>query len=115
MRIQLDFDEVGIKLIDDLKTQTGIRTHKDLFNNALTILSWAVHQRRNGRIIASLDEENENYRELQMPVLSSAAASGEQARIMESVARERKGSEQRIQEAIEKAEKAAAKTKTHSA
>jgi hypothetical protein len=74
MRIQLDLDPPGVKMIEELKRQTGIKTHKDLFNNALTILSWAVRQRMAGRTVASMDEQSENYRELQMPVLTHAAS-----------------------------------------
>ena len=66
-------DEKGARTIERLKEQTGVKTHKDLFNNAVTLLDWAVKQRQKGRIIASMDETEENYRELQMPVLQYAA------------------------------------------
>ena len=74
MRIQLDLDPQGVKMIEELKRQTGIKTHKDLFNNALTILTWAVQQRMAGRTVASMDEQTEKYRELQMPILTHAAS-----------------------------------------
>lgn len=74
MRIQLDLDEVGMKLLDELKTATGSKTHKELFNNAITLLDWAISQRQSGRIVASLDESNKNYKELQMPALEYAAS-----------------------------------------
>jgi hypothetical protein len=73
MRIQLDLDESGVRMLDRLKEATGSRTHKELFNNAITLLEWAVNQRQHGRIVASLDESDENYRELQMPALENAA------------------------------------------
>ncbi len=73
MKIQLDFDEQGARTIERLKEQTGVKTHKDLFNNAITLLEWAVNQRQKGRIITSTDEAEENFRELQMPVLEYAA------------------------------------------
>jgi hypothetical protein len=73
MRIQLDFDEKGAKTVERLKEQTGLKTHKDLFNNALTLLDWAVSQRQKGRIVASMDEVEKNYKELQMPSLEYAA------------------------------------------
>jgi hypothetical protein len=73
MRIQLDLDDVGVGVLERLKEATGARTHKELFNNAITLLDWAVKQRRDGRIIASLDERTENYRELQLPALENAA------------------------------------------
>jgi len=74
MRIQLDIDEGGSQLLERLKEQTGLRTHKDLFNNSITILDWAVRQRLSGRIVASLDEATQSYREFDMPALSYAAS-----------------------------------------
>jgi hypothetical protein len=74
MRIQLDLDEVGMKLLDELKAATGSKTHKELFNNAITLLDWAISQRQSGRIVASLDESSKNYKELQMPALEYAAS-----------------------------------------
>lgn len=69
MRIQLDLDDAGIEMVDELKRLTGSRTYKDLFNNALSLLDWAVQQRIQGRKIASMDTRNENWRELVMPAL----------------------------------------------
>ncbi len=74
MRIQLDMDNEGMRWIEELKGATGLKTHKDLFNNSLTLLDWAVQQRQEGRIIASLDERNKDYKELQMPALERAAS-----------------------------------------
>jgi hypothetical protein len=73
MRIQIDLEKSGIEQLDKLKEATGVKTHKDLFNNAITLLDWAVKQRQQGRIVASMDETNENYKELQMPALEYAA------------------------------------------
>lgn len=73
MRIQLDLDEPGVERLNELREKTGIRTYKELFNNAITLLDWAVRQRQEGRIVASLDETNMNYKELQMPALEAAA------------------------------------------
>ena len=80
MRIQLDLDPQGVEIIQELKQNTGLRTHKELFNTAITVLHWAVEQQLKGRIVASLDEESENYRELQMPALDRAAALGKSRR-----------------------------------
>ena len=73
MRIQLDLDEEGMNLVERLKTATGSKTYKELFNNALTLLDWAIRQRHEERKIGSFDEQNKNYRELQMPALEHAA------------------------------------------
>ncbi len=74
MRIQLDFDDQGVATLNRLKFLTGLKTHKDLFNNALTLLHWAIEQLAQGRLVASVDEGHENYRELQMPALQHAAS-----------------------------------------
>lgn len=74
MRIQLEFDEQSMRLLERLKQETGLNTHKELFNNALTLFDWAVRQRQQDRIIASMNEETRDYKELQMPALEYAAS-----------------------------------------
>lgn len=69
MRIQIEIDPRGVELLDRLRSATGLTTHKDVFNNAVTIFNWAVQQRAAGRVIASMDENSHNYKELSMPVL----------------------------------------------
>ncbi len=73
MRIQLDLDDAGIELVDELKQLTGSRTYKDLFNNAITLLDWAVRQRTEGRRITSVDVHDGDCRELVMPALHPRA------------------------------------------
>jgi hypothetical protein len=51
-----------------------IETYKELFGNALTILHWAVHEVEKGRVLGSIDEKNETYKELAMPILQTIAA-----------------------------------------
>lgn len=74
MRIQLDLDEASAKWLEELKEATGSKTYKEFFNNAITLLDWAIRQRHSGRIVASLDEASKNYKELQMPALERAAS-----------------------------------------
>jgi hypothetical protein len=74
MRIQLDLDDAGIELVDELKHLTGSRTYKDLFNNAIALLDWAVRQRTEGRRITSVGARGEESRELVMPALQQRAA-----------------------------------------
>ncbi len=59
--------------IERLMAECGIETKKDLFNNALTLLRWAVRESRKGHAIASVDEESGKFRELQMPILAAVA------------------------------------------
>jgi hypothetical protein len=76
MRIQIVVDDSYREILDDLKRMTGLSQWQDLFNEMITLFNWAVRQRLEGRIIASMDEKEENYRELQMPSLERAAAYG---------------------------------------
>ena len=73
MRIQIEVDEAGSRILEEIKQKTGLSTYKEIFNNSVTLLEWAVKQRVQGRAIASLDERSKNYIELQMPTLEEAA------------------------------------------
>jgi hypothetical protein len=74
MRIQIVVDDTYKSMLDELKQITGVTQWQDLFSDAITLYNWAVQQRLQGRTIASMDEKEENYRELQMPSLERAAA-----------------------------------------
>jgi len=78
MRIQIEVDESGARVLDEIKQSTGLSTYKEIFNNSITLLEWAVKQRIEGRTIASLDERSKNYKELQMPPLEAAARRAKQ-------------------------------------
>jgi hypothetical protein len=73
LRVQLELDERRKDQLCSLERLTGLKTHTDLYDVALTLLDWSVQQRCEGRIIASLDEKNMTYKELQMPALEYAA------------------------------------------
>jgi len=73
MKIQLDFDAKGKEILDCLLKKTDSKTYKDLFNCSLTLLDWAIKQRVEGRHLASVDENNQTYRELLMPAIEAAA------------------------------------------
>ena len=73
MRVQIAMDEVGVGRLAWIKRQTGCSTLKEVFNNAITLLLWAVRQRMAGLTIAAIDEEKDEFRELQMPALDHAA------------------------------------------
>lgn len=74
MRIQIVVDENYREMLAELKRATGLSQWQDLFNESITLLNWAVRQRFERRMIVSMDEKDENYRELQMPSLERAAA-----------------------------------------
>jgi hypothetical protein len=80
MRLQLELSEARVRVLDALMEDCGITTRKDLFNNALAMLEWAVKERKRGNIIASVNENEQKYRELQMPIFAEIAASESQER-----------------------------------
>lgn len=71
MRIQFELSQEDADELKSLMKDAGISTHKELFNNALTLLYWAVKQVKDDRIVASVDEKNEKYEELQMEIFDN--------------------------------------------
>lgn len=72
-RFQVDLCSTQMINLDHLMHTCGVSTKKDLFNNALTILEWAVERIHVGDKIVSLNVDKGHYVELQMPVLRHAA------------------------------------------
>jgi hypothetical protein len=72
MRIQIEVDENGVQVLNAIKQATGLSTYKDIFNNAVTLFEWAIRQRVDGRVIASLDERTKRYKEMTMPALEES-------------------------------------------
>jgi hypothetical protein len=75
VRIQFELPKDKADELETLMRDAGVGTKKELFNNALTLLKWAIKETRRGNAIASIDEKNGKYRELQMPILESPRAS----------------------------------------
>ncbi len=74
VRIQLELPEEQVHALDKLMEKINLRTRKDLFNNALTLLEWAVKEKSAGRTIASIDDESKRVKELLMPILEGVPA-----------------------------------------
>jgi hypothetical protein len=69
MRVQLIVSEAQQSMIDTLREQIGAATIKEVFNNALTLLNWAVRQRLEGLEICAINESKNVHKELQLPAL----------------------------------------------
>jgi hypothetical protein len=69
MRVQLVVSEAQQSMIEALRKQMGVATVKEVFNNALTLLNWAVRQRQEGSAICAINESKNVYKELQLPAL----------------------------------------------
>lgn len=74
MRIQLELPEENVKEIKALMEEAHIDTYKELFSNALSLLHWVVQEVKRGRVIGSIDEEQDKYKELVMPLLQNVAS-----------------------------------------
>jgi hypothetical protein len=65
--------------LDQLMAECGIHTRVELINTALNVLEWAIEERKNGRIIASVDEANMRFKELMIPAFSAVRAAQRRA------------------------------------
>jgi hypothetical protein len=72
-RVQLDLTSDQLLELEALMDRLGIKTKKDLFNNALMLLDWAARERQAGRIIASVDEQQDRYKQVMLPALERMA------------------------------------------
>lgn len=75
-RVQLDLSVSEIERLNWIMNVCDLSSRKDLFNNALTLLEWAVKEVSEGRKIASFDEQTKDRSVLTMPVLRSAETHG---------------------------------------
>lgn len=73
VRVQFELTEEKVRELEALMEESGVKTKKDFINNALTLLEWAIEEKKAGRMIASVDKNEESYREVLMPLLSNMA------------------------------------------
>jgi hypothetical protein len=73
VRFQFELPAARAKEIEELMRECGVETKKDFINNALSLLKWAIRETKRGNSIASVDEKNGKYREINMPILSAVA------------------------------------------
>jgi hypothetical protein len=67
-RLQLEMTEDRLKYFDKLVVECGLRTRKDLFDNAMTLLDWALEEIRSGNKIACVNQEDKRMELLRMPI-----------------------------------------------
>ena len=79
-RMQYEVDEVGHRLLENIKTRASIATTKDLFGYATTLFIWAVEEAEAGRMVGTFDEKDNKFRFFQMPPLLAAKARAEMAK-----------------------------------
>lgn len=76
VRVQLDISARQLKELEVLMEVCNLTTKKDLFNNALSILQWAVEESERGNVIASINDSENKIRELTTPALAAARRYG---------------------------------------
>ncbi|EPR7090088.1 hypothetical protein ACU79H_004286 [Vibrio fluvialis] len=70
VRMQFDFPEDRVKELEEMMLKCGVSTRKELFNNALTILEWAIEESEMGHEVASIDRTDKQFFALRMPILT---------------------------------------------
>ncbi|MCA1244109.1 hypothetical protein LC092_16820 [Stappia stellulata] len=73
IRIQFDLLPERVEELHQLMVDCGVDTRKDIFNNAITLLEWAVAEVKMGHEIASLNKANKSYEIVRMPIFSNVA------------------------------------------
>jgi hypothetical protein len=73
IRVQFDLLPSQVAALENLMTICGLDTRKDLVNNALTLMEWAVEQVRLGKEVAALSKAEKSYEVLRMPALIAAS------------------------------------------
>ena len=73
-RIQIDLSEEGYWDLQQLIEECGFTTKRLFFDNAVSLVRWAASKAEAGRSIASVDEQEKQYNELEMPFLQKLRA-----------------------------------------
>lgn len=75
MNLQFEISEAEVEKLNLLMKEAGIESYRDLFNNSLTMVQWAIQQVKEGKVVASVDEAAQKYTEVQMDFLNCVAES----------------------------------------
>lgn len=71
-RFQMEVRRGDLDRMDELCELGGLKSKKELLNNAVTLLEWAVKQKQRGYSVASISPGGE-VRELEMPYLENVS------------------------------------------
>ena len=73
MRMNFEMPEERVSELKALQTETGSESMKELFNNALTMLEWAIREVKRGNEIAAVNEGESVQRVFVTPLLERVA------------------------------------------
>ena len=74
VRINIEVSKPKFDEIKKLAEISGVSTHKELFDNALTLTRWMMKQRKSGKAVGALSADD-RFIELEMPILENASVS----------------------------------------
>jgi hypothetical protein len=77
VRYQIELDEEQMAELERLRVLGGLRTKKDLWNTALTLLKWAATRKSEGWSIVCVNDRG-TEKELSMPYLDAVAANSQE-------------------------------------
>lgn len=69
IKISIILDEEKKNQLETLMAQAGIRTKKELFENAMTLMKWVINQKQAGSIVGAMDEKGDFFKEFCMPAI----------------------------------------------
>jgi hypothetical protein len=73
-RLQIDILQSQLEELDRLRKHGGLRSKRELFDTAFTLLKWAVKKKAQGVAVGSMNSDG-TFVELEMPFLEECAAS----------------------------------------
>lgn len=79
VRLQVELDGERMEELEDLRRLGGLKSKRELLNNALTLIRWAARERSLGRSICSVNPNGQLHKELEMPFLEAVATSMQRA------------------------------------
>jgi hypothetical protein len=88
VRLQVEIDPENMEELEELQELGGLRTKKDLWNNAITLLKWAAREQARGASIFSINEEEGMYKELELPFLETYATNVRRRQQRDSISSE---------------------------
>ncbi len=88
VRLQVEIEQEQMEVLEELLKLGGLRTKRDLLNNALTLLKWAAREKSKGNSICSASPNGHLQKELEMPFLETIAVTVQRAAAAVAAARE---------------------------
>lgn len=85
-RLQIDLSDERMAAFDALIDEGGLKTRKDVFDYAMSILHWAVNGAREGMELAMVDQARKDITILRTPMLDHVKLLADSRRIQQPAA-----------------------------